>query len=455
MANGYGRSNEGFGITRQESVALIVKTAVENGVTDPRQIAYMLATAQHETRNFTAPDEDFGRQQARKLGYKGGEEYFGRGYVHLTHIENYQKFDRLLGLNGQLVKNPALAKDPELAAKILVIGMRDGLFTGKSLSRYIGDDSHDIYNARRVVNGVNPKQPWSVKAARDCVTYAKQWEKILTPERIAQLKATSATVATSVQADGMDVKEQQARLNQLGYTGLNGKPLLEDGVVGANTKHAIKTFQKEHGLTVDGIVGPKTLSALKMTDAKQQAEPNKEADTKAQSPIVDADTQKAGIQAQSVQSEQQSNSKLPQEKHTHETPFLVLDASLALQLPVALLKELESLAVKQADLPLAVNINIHAGNNNAFNQEEQRRNLTFYCAGQCAKENLPLDQVGSLTLGHSVDGKELIYMVSRDQQLLVSANVEKGIHTPVENSFALINPPQEQQVIEQQHLRLV
>ena len=89
MANGYGRSNEGFGITRQESVALIVKTAVENGVTDPRQIAYMLATAQHETRNFTAPDEDFGRQQARKLGYRGGEEYFGRGYVHLTHIENY------------------------------------------------------------------------------------------------------------------------------------------------------------------------------------------------------------------------------------------------------------------------------------------------------------------------------------------------------------------------------
>ena len=134
----------------------------------------------------------------------------------------------------------------------------------------------------------------------------------------------------------------------------------------------------------------------------------------------------------------------------------MLDASLALQLPVALLKELESLAVKLADLPLAVNINIHAGNNNAFfNQEEQRRNLTFYCAGQCAKENLPLDQVGSLTLGHSVDGKELIYMVSRDQQSLVSANVEKGMHTPVENSFALINPPQEQQVIEQQHLRLV
>ncbi|NJC01284.1 hypothetical protein GGR63_001171 [Xanthomonas sp. 3272] len=46
---------------------LIVKTALENGVTDPKQISYMLATAQHETRNFQAPEEDFGRSQARKL----------------------------------------------------------------------------------------------------------------------------------------------------------------------------------------------------------------------------------------------------------------------------------------------------------------------------------------------------------------------------------------------------
>lgn len=85
MSNGYGRSTEGFGITRQQSVELIVKTALENGVTDPKQIAYILGTAQHETRNFNAPEEDFGRSQARKYGYGGGEEFFGRGCVHLTH----------------------------------------------------------------------------------------------------------------------------------------------------------------------------------------------------------------------------------------------------------------------------------------------------------------------------------------------------------------------------------
>ncbi|WP_355584605.1 hypothetical protein [Xanthomonas cannabis] len=71
MSDGRGRSTEGFGVDRESSVRLIVKTALENGVTDPKQISYMLATAQHETRNFQAPEEDFGRSQARKLGYSG------------------------------------------------------------------------------------------------------------------------------------------------------------------------------------------------------------------------------------------------------------------------------------------------------------------------------------------------------------------------------------------------
>ena len=123
MSDGRGRSTEGFGVDRESSVRLIVKTALENGVTDPKQISYMLATAQHETRNFQAPEEDFGRSQARKLGYSGGEEFYGRGYVHLTHDYNYAKFDKLLGLNSEMVRNPDMAKQPEIAAKVLVVGM--------------------------------------------------------------------------------------------------------------------------------------------------------------------------------------------------------------------------------------------------------------------------------------------------------------------------------------------
>ena len=61
-----------------------------------------------------------------------GKAYYGRGFVQLTHKVNYSKFSRLLGRD--LVNNPDIALDPEIAALILVIGMRDGIFTGKKLS---------------------------------------------------------------------------------------------------------------------------------------------------------------------------------------------------------------------------------------------------------------------------------------------------------------------------------
>lgn len=275
MSDGRGRSTEGFGIDRETSVNLIVKTALENGVTDPRQIAYMLATAQHETRNFAAPEEDFGRSQARKLGYGGGEDFFGRGYVHLTHKDNYAKFDRLLGLDGELVRNPALAKDPEIAAKIMVIGMRDGLFTGRKLETYIDSDSHDVYNARRVVNGVVASKPWSIAAARDCERYAGQWEQRM-PQLIENVRRngvdlaagvdTPTRAATSVLTDGVRdsarVTELQTRLSELGYTGRDGKSLGADGHFGPNTRHAVEAFQRDHGLKVDGKAGPATLRAV-------------------------------------------------------------------------------------------------------------------------------------------------------------------------------------------------
>jgi predicted chitinase len=282
MSNGYGRSTEGFGISREQSVNLIVKTALENGVSDPKQIAYMLATAQHETRNFNAPEEDFGRAQARKLGYRGGEEYFGRGYVHLTHNDNYQKFDKLLGMNGELTRNPDLAKDPEIAAKVLVVGMRDGLFTGKKLDRYIDEDSHDLYNARRTVNGVTPKSPWSLKAAKECERYAEAWEKLV-PGLIENVKkdgvdlqsetgtkahtpAAATPVAPAVlklHAQGAEVWGLQNTLHGLGYTGADGQPLKADRDFGHNTDHAVRAFQRAHGLEpVDGKVGSDTRTAL-------------------------------------------------------------------------------------------------------------------------------------------------------------------------------------------------
>ena len=49
---------------------------------------------------------------------------------------------------------------------------------------------------------------------------------------------------------------------QVAMGGLGLYPHPVDGISGAWTQGAVRTFQSQHGLTVDGIAGPKTRAAL-------------------------------------------------------------------------------------------------------------------------------------------------------------------------------------------------
>ncbi|BAY49027.1 peptidoglycan-binding domain 1 protein [Scytonema sp. HK-05] len=51
---------------------------------------------------------------------------------------------------------------------------------------------------------------------------------------------------------GADVERLQGELSQLGYQ------VAVDGIFGEATDKAVKKFQQDHNLTVDGIVGPQT-----------------------------------------------------------------------------------------------------------------------------------------------------------------------------------------------------
>ena len=121
-----------------------------------RQAAYMLATAKHETANTFAPIEEYGKGKGLPYGKpdrKTGLVYFGRGYVQLTWVKNYQTMGTVLGL--PLYTQPDLALRYDVAYKIMSYGMTHGTFTGVALSRYINEDKTDYLNARKIINGTD------------------------------------------------------------------------------------------------------------------------------------------------------------------------------------------------------------------------------------------------------------------------------------------------------------
>ncbi len=67
-------------------------------------------------------------------------------------------------------------------------------------------------------------------------------------------------------AQGVEVRQLQEELNRLGYRDGQGRALAVDGDFGANTRHAVQSFQQAHGLPNDGMVGQRTREALKIAE---------------------------------------------------------------------------------------------------------------------------------------------------------------------------------------------
>lgn len=169
-----------------DAINAILSAWKQYGDGDNRKLAYILATGTHESgfkpisENLTYssaarihavwpkqfPTVESAKpyvKKAQKLGNKvyggrlgntepnDGWDYRGRGPSQLTGKENYKKFSALIGVD--LVDNPDFAKSIDPSAKILVIGLLRGLFTGKKLSDYITSSKADYTNARACVNG--------------------------------------------------------------------------------------------------------------------------------------------------------------------------------------------------------------------------------------------------------------------------------------------------------------
>jgi hypothetical protein len=132
--------------------------AEDQELSDPRQIAYLLATVRHETAFTFAPVEEYGKGAGYSYGIpdpETGQTYYGRGFVQITWKANYNQFSKLLGLD--LVNHPELALISDVSYKITSLGMRQGLFTGLGFSSNAVNINNalDFVQARRIINGLD------------------------------------------------------------------------------------------------------------------------------------------------------------------------------------------------------------------------------------------------------------------------------------------------------------
>ena len=142
----------------------VLKSLLDVQLADKPMVLMALATIRAETASFL-PIEEFqssyntppggspfalydDRADLGNLGSPDGELFKGRGFVQLTGRANYTHFSNVLSLGTQLVDNPELAGDPEVAAQLLAAFLKD-----KEDRIRLALARNDLATARKLVNG--------------------------------------------------------------------------------------------------------------------------------------------------------------------------------------------------------------------------------------------------------------------------------------------------------------
>jgi len=171
-----------------------------------------------------------------------GWKYRGRGLIQLTGKNNYEACSRALGYN--LHRNPDYLETPEGAA-------RSAAWFWSSNGLNSTADAGDIRgNTRRINGGYNGLKDRVRKYELAMNLMGGKIE----PQRTVQESAPRSSRNRGLYKIGSRGRTVAKIQQALGITA--------DGIFGEGTDAAVKQWQAENGLSVDGIVGPATRAKL-------------------------------------------------------------------------------------------------------------------------------------------------------------------------------------------------
>lgn len=174
-------------------------------------------------RYVNRPRELANRVYGGRLGndrINDGWTYRGRGKPQLTGRVNYRKFG--------IEENPEYALDIKYSSYLTIVGMLNGMFTGKGLSDYFNDTIEDAVGARAIVNGTD-------KASLIAGFYKNFLDAIEAAERecvgeFVTAVAPNVTVAEAAQADDVKPSESKSIMTIVGGMVTGGGVSLMTGI---------------------------------------------------------------------------------------------------------------------------------------------------------------------------------------------------------------------------------
>jgi murein DD-endopeptidase MepM/ murein hydrolase activator NlpD len=177
-----------------------------------------------------------------------------------------------------------------------------------TLTKYFHLDEFSVRNGQRVEAGQQigtMGRTGNTPAQGDTHLHFEMWRDGRQVDPLPHLRGAERDAAVPARAatpevlrdgsSGASVRELQQQLNQLGYRGADGQPLeTTSGKFGPQTEHALRAFQEDRGLKVDGEYGNRSREAM-ATATRDAARETTPAETTPQSNTRTEDAQRSFV----------------------------------------------------------------------------------------------------------------------------------------------------------------